>query len=107
MSPLECKQEFPKIWSGDLAFDQTRQIFKLGLDIVKTNILIKFHQTRVANVASECKQEFPKIWPGDLVFDLTWPIFELGLEIAKTNILIKFHQNRVANLASTVLTRIF
>jgi len=79
MGPLECKQEFPKICPGDLVFDPTWPIFELGLDIAKTNILIKFHQNRVANLASRLeKKEFPKIWPGDLVFDPTWPIFELA-----------------------------
>ena len=92
MWPLECKQEFPKIWPGELVFDQTWHIFELGLDIVKINILTKFHQNWVANVASECKQEFPKIWPGDLVFYQTWPIFKLGLDIVKTNILTKFQK---------------
>jgi len=76
---------------------------KYGLDIAKTNILIKFHQNRVANLPFiECKQEFLKIWPGDLVFDAIWPIFELGLDNVKKNILIKNVQNQVANLASSV-----
>jgi len=62
MLPLECKQEFHKIWPGDLVFDQawpgdlfvnpTWPIFELGLDIVKTNNLIKFHQNRVAILVS-------------------------------------------------------
>ena len=39
MWPLECKQEFPKIYPGDLVFDQTWPIFELDLDIFKTNIL--------------------------------------------------------------------
>jgi len=44
--------EFSKIWPGDLVFDPTWPIFKLGLDNVKTNILTKFDQNWVANVAS-------------------------------------------------------
>jgi len=48
--PLECKQEFPKIWPGDLVFYPTWPIFKLGLDIGKTNILTKFHKNRITNV---------------------------------------------------------
>jgi len=43
MWPLECKQEFPKIWPSDLVFDLTWPILKLGLDIVKTNILTKLN----------------------------------------------------------------
>jgi len=76
---------------------------KYGLDIAKTNILIKFHQNRVANRPFiECKHEFLKIWPGDLVCDAIRPLFELGLDIVKKNILIKFLQNCVANVASRV-----
>jgi len=44
MWPLECKHEFPKILPGDLFFSPTCPIFELGLDIVKTNILTKFHK---------------------------------------------------------------
>jgi len=57
MWPPECKQEFPKICPGDLVVDTTWLIIELGLEIGKTNILIKFHQNRVANVALECKQD--------------------------------------------------
>jgi len=52
MWPLECKQEFPKICPGELVFDLTCFIFELTLDIVKTNILTKFHKNPVTNVAS-------------------------------------------------------
>ena len=52
MWSLECKPEFPMIWPGDLVFDPTWPIFKLGLEIAQTNILNKFHQNRVANLAS-------------------------------------------------------
>ena len=74
----------------------------LGLDIVKTNILTKFHQNRVANVASRVLTRLSldlTRWPS---FDQTWLIFELGKDIVKTNILTKFHQNRVGNVASRV-----
>ena len=52
MWPLECKQECPKICPGDLGFDPTWLIFERGLDIVKTNILTKFHKNPVTNVSS-------------------------------------------------------
>jgi len=51
-SEVMFKKEFSKIWPGDLVFDLTWPIFKLGLDIIKTNLLTKFHQNRAANVAS-------------------------------------------------------
>ena len=49
---LECKHEFTQIWPGDLPFDPTWPIFDFGLDTYKTNILTKFHQNQVKNVAS-------------------------------------------------------
>jgi len=52
MWPLECKQEFPKIWPGDLVFYPKWPIFELGLDIVKTNILTMFHKNRITNVVN-------------------------------------------------------
>ena len=52
MWPQESKQEFSKIWPGDLLVNPTSPIFKLGLDIAKTNILIQFHQIRVAILPS-------------------------------------------------------
>jgi len=58
MWPLEYKQESPKIWHGDLVFDTTWPILELGLEIAKTNILIKFHQNRVANLASSVNKNF-------------------------------------------------
>jgi len=45
-------KEFSMIWPGDIVFYPTWPIFELGLEIVKTNILTKFHQNRVENVAS-------------------------------------------------------
>ena len=45
-----CKQEFIKIWPGDLVFDPTWPKFDLGLEFAKTNILIKFHLNRVSSV---------------------------------------------------------
>ena len=41
--PLESEQGLKEIWPSVLAFDPTCLIFKLDLDILKTNILVKFH----------------------------------------------------------------
>jgi len=57
MWPLECKQEFPKIWPGDLVFDPTWPIFELGLDIVKANILTKFHNKRAQRALGRSPEE--------------------------------------------------
>ena len=57
---------FPKIWPSDLheGFDPAWPtfelvldivIFNLSLNIVKTNILTKFHQNRITNVVSRVK----------------------------------------------------
>ena len=43
MWPLESDQGLKEIWSSDLVFDPTWPIFKCDLDIIKTNILVKFH----------------------------------------------------------------
>ena len=61
MWSLECKQDFPKIWSGDLVFDPTWPIFEPSLDIVETNILTKFHQNQVGNVASSVNKNFLRV----------------------------------------------
>jgi len=47
---LEWKQELSKIWPSDLLLNQTRPIFELGLNIVKTNVRTKFHKNRITNV---------------------------------------------------------
>ena len=57
-SEVMFKKEFSKIWPRDLVFDLTWPIFEPGLDIIKTNLLTKFHQNRVANVASSVNKNF-------------------------------------------------
>ena len=37
----DCQQDLSEIWPCDLVFDPTQSIFKLSLDIIKTNILKK------------------------------------------------------------------
>ena len=51
MWPLECKQDFSKIWPSDLLFDPTPPMFELDPDIIKTNILSKFEEDWAENVA--------------------------------------------------------
>ena len=41
--PLESEQGLKEIWPSDLVFDPTWPIFKLDLDIIKTNILVEYH----------------------------------------------------------------
>ena len=51
MWPLECKQDFSKIWPSDLLFDPTQPMITLDQDIVNTNILSKFEEDGAKNVA--------------------------------------------------------
>jgi len=77
MWPLECKQEFSKSWPGDLVFDPTWHIFEFGLDIVKLNILTKFDENRIANLAT-------RVWTR-ISLDLTWwPSFLLDMTHIQT-----------------------
>ena len=50
--PLEGEQGFKGIWLSDLDFDPTWPVFELDQDIIKTNILVKFHEDRSKTVAS-------------------------------------------------------
>jgi hypothetical protein len=52
MWPLECKQDFSKIWPSDLLFDPTPPTFELNRDIIKINILSKSDEDWVKIVAS-------------------------------------------------------
>ena len=42
--PLEGEQGFEQIWPSDLVFNSTWLIFELDSDIIKTNILVYFHE---------------------------------------------------------------
>jgi len=50
--PLECSQDFSKIWPSDLLFDPTSPMFQLDPVIIKTNILSKFEEDRVKTVST-------------------------------------------------------
>ena len=98
MWPVDCKQDFAKIWPSDLLFDMNLLIFKRGQDSIKTNTL-SLRKINSNMWPVECKQDFTKIWPSDLLFDLTLPIFNRGQENIKTNILIEFEKDWVKNVA--------
>ena len=44
LCPLECTQEFTKIWSSDLVLNLTWPSPKLPLDFIEINFLKKFQQ---------------------------------------------------------------
>ena len=79
MWPLECKQGFLLIWPGDLVFDSKWPSFELDLEIIKTNILSKFHDDCLKNVTARVLRRFsadlarwPSFWPQVTQFR-TWP----------------------------------
>ena len=49
---LECTHWFFKNWPNDLVFDPTWPTFNSGLDVIKMNILTKFHEDRINTVPS-------------------------------------------------------
>ena len=57
-------KEFSKIWPSDLVFDPTWPIFELSLDIVKTNILTKFHNKRAQRALGRLPEEKVKVHSG-------------------------------------------
>ena len=85
MWPLEHQQGFPLIWPGDLVSNIKWPIFKLDLEIIKTNILRNVYDDYLKKCDLWSVHSFLLIWPGDLVFDLMWPSFEHDLEIIKTH----------------------
>ncbi|KAH3791085.1 hypothetical protein DPMN_169296 [Dreissena polymorpha] len=113
---------------GSHVFQQTRIIFKLIQDIVRKNVLTKFHEDWTINVTSRVLTshisigthvltEFHEDWtknvtsretdtpPGSHVFQPTRAIFELVQDIIITNVLTKFHEDWTINVTSRVLTR--
>ena len=56
--PLECTQDFSKIWPSDLVFDPTWPSFDLDLDIMIINILTYFHEFMIKTVPSRMYTRF-------------------------------------------------
>ena len=66
------------IWAGDLVFDLLWPILEPNLEVIKINILTKFHEDIVINVTSRVLTSFsydltwwPSFWP-DLTQIRTW-----------------------------------
>ena len=92
----------------DLVFDLTWFSLELGLVIVKTNFITKFHDDPLKNEASIlCTQSFSVIWPSDLVFEPTLPVSDLVLDIIHRNIWMKLQKYSMENEAYSVCTRFF
>ncbi|KAH3695306.1 hypothetical protein DPMN_082763 [Dreissena polymorpha] len=79
---------------GGHVFQPTGTIFQLVQEIIKANLLTKFHDERTINVASRVlgrKNAPPR---GGHVFQPTGTICELVKHIIKMNHLTKFHDDR-------------
>ncbi|KAH3782647.1 hypothetical protein DPMN_160566 [Dreissena polymorpha] len=68
-------------------------------NIIGTNLLTKFHEDRIINVASRVLTSH--------VFQPTSIIFELVQDIIVMNLLTMFHKDRTVYVASRVLTRFY
>ncbi|KAH3786305.1 hypothetical protein DPMN_164411 [Dreissena polymorpha] len=84
---------------GSHVFQPTGIIFELFQDIIVMNLLTKFHEDRIVNVASRA----PPL--GSHVFQANIIIFEIIQDIIETNLLTDFHEDWTINVASRVLTR--
>ncbi|KAH3897574.1 hypothetical protein DPMN_021762 [Dreissena polymorpha] len=85
--------------SGGHVFQQTETIFKLIQDIIKTNVLTKFHNDWTLNVISRVKK-CPS--PGGHVFQPTRIIFELVQDVIRTILQTKLHEDPTINVALRV-----
>ncbi|KAH3805876.1 hypothetical protein DPMN_134186 [Dreissena polymorpha] len=83
-------------------FQPTGTIFELVQDIIRTNVLTKFHEDWTINLTSTVKTAPP---PGGHVFLPTGTIFELVKDFIRTHVPTKFHDDWTKNVTSRVLTR--
>ncbi|KAH3802873.1 hypothetical protein DPMN_156569 [Dreissena polymorpha] len=84
------KEKFPAPWWP--CFSRNRNHFQ-------TDLLTKFHDDRIINLASRVKNV--RLLGGH-VFQPTGTNFKLIQDIIWTNLLIKFHEDRILNVASIV-----
>ncbi|KAH3885571.1 hypothetical protein DPMN_009566 [Dreissena polymorpha] len=82
-------------------FQPTGIIFKLVQDIIRMNLLTKFHEDQTINVASRVKNA-PLL--GSHVVQANVTIFELNHQIQKRHVLTKFHEDWTKNVTSRVFT---
>ncbi|KAH3858611.1 hypothetical protein DPMN_101239 [Dreissena polymorpha] len=87
---------------GGHVFQPTGIIFELIQDIIRMNLLTKFHEDQTINVASRVKNAPPL---GSHVYQANVTILDLIQDIIETNLLNKFHEDLEINVASRVLKR--
>ncbi|KAH3700302.1 hypothetical protein DPMN_075277 [Dreissena polymorpha] len=85
---------------GGHVFQLTQTIFKLVQDIIRMNLLTKFHEDRTINVASRVLTRKNASPAGGHVFQATGTIFIHVQDIIGTNLMTKFHDDRTINVAS-------
>ncbi|KAH3728759.1 hypothetical protein DPMN_054720 [Dreissena polymorpha] len=86
---------------GSHVFRQTRTIFKLIQDIVRKNVLTKFHEDWTINVTSRVLTRFYyTLKPYKVNCHAPWRPYIIG-----THVLTKFHEDWTKNVTSRVLTR--
>ncbi|KAH3840832.1 hypothetical protein DPMN_114288 [Dreissena polymorpha] len=83
-------------------FQPTGTIFELVQDIIRPNVLTKFHEDWTINLTSTVKTALP---PSGHVFLPTGTIFELVKDFIGTHVPTKFHDDWTKNVTSRVLTR--
>ncbi|KAH3800368.1 hypothetical protein DPMN_154001 [Dreissena polymorpha] len=103
---------------GSHVFQSNVIIFELIQDIIRTNLLIKFHEDWTMHVASRVLTMKNALPPGGHVLKATKTILELTQDIIWTNLLTRvlstrknarppppgghFHEDRIKNVAHTV-----
>ncbi|KAH3859124.1 hypothetical protein DPMN_101839 [Dreissena polymorpha] len=99
------KLTMSKLYSGEPnCFSTHRNHFELFQDIIGTNLVTKFHEDWMINVASIVLTRKNVPPPVGHVFQPTRTIFELIQDIIGTNLLTKFHDGPTINVISRVLT---
>ena len=93
-------------------FQQTGTIFELIQDIIRSNVLTKFHEVWKINITFRVVARFYYSLarkaakpPGSHVFQPTKPILKLVQDILWARELTKFHEDRIIIVAERVLTR--
>ncbi|KAH3833989.1 hypothetical protein DPMN_107307 [Dreissena polymorpha] len=76
-------------------------------DIIRTNVLTKFHEELTINVTFRVLTRINSLPPGGHVFQQKGTIFELIQDIIRTNVLTKFYEDWKINVSLRVLTRIY
>ncbi|KAH3778030.1 hypothetical protein DPMN_179483 [Dreissena polymorpha] len=89
---------------GGHVFKQTRIIFEISLDNIRTNVLIKIHEDSIKNVTSRLTRKIPHTlvdWTTNVTLRVLTMKTTLPL-VAITNVLTKFHEDSTKNVITRV-----